>query len=307
MGRLRHPAVPNAFGRGLIAAEEAGRVHRRVVERLEEAGVRLAGAYYCPHTPEAGCSCRKPAPELILRAARDLDLDLAGSFTVGDKPRDLEAGRAAGTRAVRFEGDWHPVLAEITAAVLGAFAGKQVLVAGDVMLDEYIWGEVWRISPEAPVPVVETARRTYVLGGAGNVAANVVSLGGRALLVGVVGRDPQADLLREALERCGISAQGLLVDDTRPTTTKTRVVAHRRAHPGRGPHGLRCHRRGRHGGWHPGPGARRRPTPGSRRPPRQPRRRHRSGQSRHRDGYAGRAAGGAALTGRRFRSVSLFD
>src|SRR5262245_23120098 len=76
--------------------------------------------------------------------------------------------------------------------IVAAFPGKRVLVIGDVMLDEYIWGEVRRISPEAPVPVVEARRSTYAPGGAGNTAANVVSLGGQAMLGGVVGRDYQA-------------------------------------------------------------------------------------------------------------------
>lgn len=76
---------------------------------------------------------------------------------------------------------------------LAAFPGKCVLIIGDVMLDEYIWGNVRRISPEAPVPVVEAQRRTYVPGGAGNTAANVISLGGTALLGGVVGRDNQGE------------------------------------------------------------------------------------------------------------------
>lgn len=110
--------------------------------------------------------------------------------------------------------------------ILVTLSGKRVLVIGDVMLDEYIWGEVQRISPEAPVPVVEIRRRTFVPGGTANAAANVVSLGGRAWLGGVVGRDHQAATLCETLKQCGIDADGLVSDDTRPTTTKTRIVAH---------------------------------------------------------------------------------
>lgn len=110
--------------------------------------------------------------------------------------------------------------------ILNAFPGKCVLIVGDVMLDEYIWGEVQRISPEAPVPVVEVRRRTYAPGGAANTAANVASLGGRALLGGVVGRDDQAERLRQALRQAGVDADGLFVDADRPTTTKTRIVAH---------------------------------------------------------------------------------
>src|SRR5215210_5490958 len=80
--------------------------------------------------------------------------------------------------------------------ILVACAGKRIVVIGDVMLDEYAWGEVRRISPEAPVPVVEAQRRSYTPGGAANVAANVLGLGGVARLGGAVGDDPQAGLLR---------------------------------------------------------------------------------------------------------------
>jgi D-beta-D-heptose 7-phosphate kinase/D-beta-D-heptose 1-phosphate adenosyltransferase len=107
-----------------------------------------------------------------------------------------------------------------------SFAGKRVLVVGDVILDEYIWGEVRRISPEAPVPVVEMQRRTYVPGGAANAAGNVVSLGGQALLGGVVGPDHAAGQLRRALRHGGVDADGLVEDPERQTTCKTRIVAH---------------------------------------------------------------------------------
>lgn len=110
--------------------------------------------------------------------------------------------------------------------ILAAFPGKRLLILGDVMLDEYIWGEVRRISPEAPVPVVEIRRRTYIPGGAANTAANVVSLGGCATLAGVVGQDQEADRLVEALREHGVGTEGLVVDSEGPTTTKTRIVAH---------------------------------------------------------------------------------
>lgn len=111
-------------------------------------------------------------------------------------------------------------------SALASFPGTTVLTLGDVMLDEYVWGEVDRISPEAPVPVVAVRRRTYVPGGAANAAAGVVALGGRALLGGVVGADPAAEQVREALREAGVETGGLLVDRSRPTTTKTRVIAH---------------------------------------------------------------------------------
>src|SRR5262249_56646477 len=79
-------------GRALIPPAEARAVHARVVERFGQAGVAFAGAYYCPHDPGAGCACRKPAPGLLLDAARELGLDLAASVMVGDKPSDVAAG-----------------------------------------------------------------------------------------------------------------------------------------------------------------------------------------------------------------------
>ncbi len=109
--------------------------------------------------------------------------------------------------------------------LLAAFPGRRVLVLGDVMLDEYIWGEVRRISPEAPVPVVEVRRRSFVPGGAANTAANVAALGGRPVLVSVVGQDPAAASLREVLVRGGTDPDGLCADPIRCTTTKSRIVA----------------------------------------------------------------------------------
>jgi histidinol-phosphate phosphatase family protein len=90
----------SGIGRGLIREDEAVAVHTRVIDLFRAAGVTFAGAYYCPHTPDDGCRCRKPAPGLIEDAARELDLDVSRSFMIGDKPSDLEAGRAAGCRHV---------------------------------------------------------------------------------------------------------------------------------------------------------------------------------------------------------------
>ncbi len=109
---------------------------------------------------------------------------------------------------------------------INALRDRSVLILGDVMLDEYLWGDVRRISPEAPVPVVELCRRVDVPGGAANSAVNVMSLGGRARLGGVVGDDPQAERLRQALAHKEVPAEGLVVDAQRLTTTKTRIIAH---------------------------------------------------------------------------------
>ena len=102
-----------------------------------------------------------------------------------------------------------------------------VLVVGDVMLDRFIVGRVTRISPEAPVPIVRFESEHARLGGAANVAHNIAALGGRALLVGIVGRDAAAGWLRELLAAAGIDADGLVEDGARPTTEKVRVVTER--------------------------------------------------------------------------------
>jgi D-glycero-beta-D-manno-heptose-7-phosphate kinase len=111
-------------------------------------------------------------------------------------------------------------------ALLKAMRGARVFVLGDVMLDEFLWGKVARISPEAPVPVVEVERQSFHLGGAANVAGNLRALGGSAVLAGVVGRDAAAERLREGLDRAGVAARLLVDDPGRPTTLKTRIVAH---------------------------------------------------------------------------------
>jgi D-glycero-beta-D-manno-heptose-7-phosphate kinase len=106
------------------------------------------------------------------------------------------------------------------------FEGKRIIVLGDLMLDEFIWGRVRRISPEAPVPVVEVERQSIALGGAGNVVSNLVALGARPTPVGVVGDDADAERLRSQFLSLGLSVEGLVVDPARPTTLKTRIIAH---------------------------------------------------------------------------------
>jgi rfaE bifunctional protein kinase chain/domain len=106
------------------------------------------------------------------------------------------------------------------------FAGCRILVLGDVMLDRYWWGNVSRISPEAPVPVVKKLRSTAVPGGAANVAVGIRSLGGSPTLIGVTGADEAGGELRRALQSRDVNPDHLIADPTRPTTVKTRVIAH---------------------------------------------------------------------------------
>ncbi len=106
------------------------------------------------------------------------------------------------------------------------FTSCRITVVGDVIMDEFLWGRVDRISPEAPVPVVEVERQSHMLGGAGNVVNNIIALGGRALLCGVVGNDPIGKKLARILGKLNNVTDGLVVENRRPTTMKTRVVAH---------------------------------------------------------------------------------
>jgi D-beta-D-heptose 7-phosphate kinase/D-beta-D-heptose 1-phosphate adenosyltransferase len=110
-------------------------------------------------------------------------------------------------------------------ALVLRFARVRLLVVGDVVLDEYLWGTVDRVSPEAPVPVVHVQDETLVLGGAANVARNAVALGARVALCSVVGDDPAGRRVAALVEALGVDPSGLVVAAGRPTTRKTRVVA----------------------------------------------------------------------------------
>lgn len=103
--------------------------------------------------------------------------------------------------------------------------GVRILVVGDIMLDRYLSGSASRISPEAPVPVVRVTDEWRALGGAANVASNVVALGAAAVMAGCVGADPEAVAVREALLDRDIDDSGLIAVETRPTTVKTRIMA----------------------------------------------------------------------------------
>ena len=110
--------------------------------------------------------------------------------------------------------------------LIAGMKGKRIAVIGDLMLDRYIWGSVSRISPEAPVPVVDMEQEQARLGGAANVAKNIKSLGGEPLLIGVIGNDNSGRQLVEILCDGNFDPDGIITDNTRPTTVKTRVIAH---------------------------------------------------------------------------------
>jgi len=103
--------------------------------------------------------------------------------------------------------------------------GIKIAVIGDMMLDCYFWGDVKRISPEAPVPIIEIDNEFYRFGGAANVAFNILKLGGIPYPVGVIGYDNNGSIFNSLIEEAGIESSGIIIDDTRPTTAKTRVIA----------------------------------------------------------------------------------
>ena len=109
--------------------------------------------------------------------------------------------------------------------IVDRFAGRRLLVLGDVMLDHYLWGRCERISPEAPVPVVDVQRESTSLGGAGNVAANLAALGAEPVLVGVMGDDDHGRRMLDAFAERAVHTGALVRDASRPTTFKTRILA----------------------------------------------------------------------------------
>ncbi len=134
--------------------------------------------------------------------------------------------------------------AEVASALreIERFRGKRVVVVGDLMLDEFVQGDVRRISPEAPVPILEVKERGAMPGGAANAAANVATLGGVVSVVGCVGEDAAGETIRRLVGASGVDVSGLVTDPSRPTTVKTRIVARNQQvvridHETRGPFG----------------------------------------------------------------------
>ena len=120
----------------------------------------------------------------------------------------------------------HPYKANRLKEYIDRFSKAKVLVIGDIILDEYVWGDVSRISPEAPVPVVEVSRKTKMLGGAANVIHNIATLGAtRPTLCGVVGQDHAGKAIINELNNMGLASDGIVLEQGRPTSIKTRVVA----------------------------------------------------------------------------------
>ncbi len=116
------------------------------------------------------------------------------------------------------------MLQQSLTGAIARFSAANVLLIGDIIIDHFLWGSATRISPEAPVPVVNVQREDFMLGGSANVLRNIVSLGGRATLCGIIGDDANGQKIVDLVERLHVPTTGLIVGK-RPTTVKTRVVA----------------------------------------------------------------------------------
>ena len=110
--------------------------------------------------------------------------------------------------------------------IIEGFSDVKILVVGDLMLDEFVWGKVSRISPEAPIPVVKASSETCVPGGAANVAVNLSSMGAKVFLSGVIGKDNEGRVLKRELKSRKAAISGIIEDKDRPTTLKRRIIAH---------------------------------------------------------------------------------
>ncbi len=115
--------------------------------------------------------------------------------------------------------------ASLIETILHSFRSKRIAVIGDIMLDNYIFGHVSRISPEYPVPVVDVTHEDHRLGGAANVALNTLALGAKTILIGITGTDHNRDILLELFRSRGLPTEGLICDPSRPTTSKTRILS----------------------------------------------------------------------------------
>ena len=117
----------------------------------------------------------------------------------------------------------HP---QLLISLVEHFKQAKILVIGDFILDQFIWGNVSRISPEAPIPIVFVNKKTFMFGGALNVVNNIYSLGGKVYPCGVIGKDNHGQILLKKLRKKKIDTEGIVIDNQRPTTLKTRIIAH---------------------------------------------------------------------------------
>ena len=109
--------------------------------------------------------------------------------------------------------------------LFNSFNNKKILIIGDVMIDAYVWGKVKRISPEAPVPVLNSQKKENRLGGAANVANNIIHLGANPIPIGIIGSDQHGEIFKELMQKEGITSEAIFEVSDRPTTTKVRVIA----------------------------------------------------------------------------------
>src|SRR4029453_17119020 len=230
-----------APARGSFTESVLHAVNAELVRQLAVGGARLDGLYVCPHHPDEGaepyrmnCDCRKPRPGLLRRAAHDLRLDLAGSIMVGDKISDVAGGQSVGAAGgpgltgdgAGGEGDnqarprrgGSPRRGRLGAGaparvmfpsrtildLVARLRGRRIVIVGDLIADEYLYGKPARISREAPVLILRFTEREVRLGGGANAAHNVRALGAHAVPVGVVGDDAAGAELGALFDRAGI-------------------------------------------------------------------------------------------------------
>ncbi|MBC7926289.1 MAG: D-glycero-beta-D-manno-heptose-7-phosphate kinase [Bryobacteraceae bacterium] len=227
--------VTNQSGvaRGLFTEDDIGKLHRWMQNELKSIGDSIDTFYYCPHLFESSalaryrisCDCRKPAPGMFLQAIAEHGIDPEASMVIGDQQRDLDAGIAAGLGAAYLFHESQNLHDFFLACLTERLQTSSVLCTGDVILDRFVYGEVSRISPEAPVPVLHIHRTQSMLGGAGNAVRNLASLGSSVLLLSVTGCDADGADIRTFCTCLANCDSHLETDPLRVTSAKIRYVA----------------------------------------------------------------------------------
>ena len=218
----------SGIGRGYFTLEDAEQFNRALAQELEKHGVILNDFYTCPHAPEEHCECRKPSPFMVTEAMKKYDIDPSQSYMFGDKKSDTECGERSGVKSFRVTEE-HPLIywanqlkTTYYERRIKQYKGKEGAChrRRDAGYLPHRGRE--RISPEAPVPVVRVTRTYNVLGGAANVARNLLGLGCSPYVVSLLGNDHNGNTMQEMFADLGIRNE--LFHTEHPTITKTRVI-----------------------------------------------------------------------------------
>lgn len=246
----------SGIGRGYFTEEQSQAFTSLLVSKLAKEGIIIKGIFLCPHHPDNNCPCRKPNRGLLNEYLMTNTLDKENSFVIGDETGDIKLAENLGIKSILLKTgkggsdnkyEVTPTfnatnVLEAARIIIGPqdskskdhkdnltrfvdkFSQQNILVIGDLMLDEYVYGDVERISPEAPVPVLKVNNNEFRLGGATNVAFNVISLGGKVTVIGQIGEDQNGDKIIEELNKKGIN-HFLIRNKDYSTISKTRVVS----------------------------------------------------------------------------------